>query len=496
MFKTTLLAVSLAFVATAQDARTVIANATSALGANVTSVTYSGTAGDVGFLQTQNINGPWPIRPITNYTRAIDLSAPSSRATGATNNPPLGGTVGVPGNFNQLINANAAWAQQVDIYVTPWGFLKGAAANNATMKSQRVNGRNYNVVTWMTTQKSPSGLSYTVNGYINPQTNLVERVETWLDNAVLGDMHIDAAYSDYKDFGGAKIPGRIVQKRGGWPFFEVTVAGGSANPANLTALMTPPPPAAGKGGKGGAPKGDGKGPGAGKGDGKAAAKGGPAPLPPAIQSEKLAEGVWRIPGGYVSMAIEFEDYILVLEGGQPEARGLAVIAEAKRLIPNKPIRYVMNTHPHSDHSGGLGPFVAEGATIITHNNNKKFLEDAYGTPRTLLGDTLAKNTKKPKVEGVGDKRVLKDDTRAVEFHYVKDLGHSNGMLVAYLPKERILFQGDFTLPAAGQQANPFVATLVENVDRLKLDFDRFVPVHAPNPDVPWTKADLMKAVGR
>jgi glyoxylase-like metal-dependent hydrolase (beta-lactamase superfamily II) len=489
MLKTALLSASLALIASAQDARTVIVNATAILGPNLTSVTYSGTAGDVNFLQTQDINGPWPIRPITNYTRAIDLSQPASRATGTTNNPGLFGGPGIPGNFNQNITpAQAAWAQQLEIYITPWGFLKGAVANNATLKSQRVSGKNYNVVTWMTPQKSPSGLSYTVNGYINPRTNLVERVETWLDNPVLGDMHVDAAYTDYKDMGGAKIPGRIVQKRGGWPFFEVTVTSGSADPANLTALMTPPAPA---GGKGGAPKGgDGKG----KGDGKAAAKGGGLPPPPSgPPSEKLAEGVYRIAGGYVSMAIEFKDYILVLEGGQPEARGVAVIAEAKRLIPNKPIRYVFNSHPHSDHSGGLSPFVAEGATIITHNNNKKFLEDAFGTPRTLLGDTLAKNSKKPKVEGVGDKRVLKDDTRSVEFHYVKNLGHSNGMLVAYLPKERILFQADFTINP-GQPANGFVVTLADNVERLKLDFDRYIPVHAPNPDVPWTKADLMKAV--
>ena len=58
----------------------------------------------------------------------------------------------------------------------------------------------------------------------------------------------------------------------------------------------------------------------------------------------------------------------------------------------------MNTHPHSDHTGGLPALVAEGATIITQKNNEEFFERALNTPRTLLTDTLAKNPKKAKVE--------------------------------------------------------------------------------------------------
>ena len=64
-----------------------------------------------------------------------------------------------------------------------------------------------------------------------------------------------------------------------------------------------------------------------------------------------------------------------------EARALAYIAETKKLIPGKPIRYVMNTHPHSDHTGGLPAMVAEGATIITQKNNEEFFEKALNTSK-------------------------------------------------------------------------------------------------------------------
>jgi glyoxylase-like metal-dependent hydrolase (beta-lactamase superfamily II) len=473
------LAISL-FAQPAPDAETVIAAASKALGAdNLSAITFSGSAVDVNFLQTRNIDGPWPTRPITDYTRIIDFTQPASRATGVTNNPGIQGGPGVPGVYNQLITpATPAWAQQLEIYLTPWGFLKGAAANHATVHEQKVGGKTYQVVSWAPAQKAPSGAAYRINGYIDDH-NILERVETWLDHPTLGDMHIEALFRDYKDFAGVKVPAMITQKRAEWPVFEAQISRATPNPPNIAALVTPPPPPQGTG----------------KQDGKSAAP--PPPAAPVVQSEKLADGVYRITGGYVSMAVEFKNFVLVLEGGQSEARGLAVIAETKRLFPNKPIRYVYNSHPHSDHTAGLAPFVAEGATIITQQNNKKYLEAALGAPRTLVGDTLAKANKKPKIETVAEKRVIKDSRRTVEFYHITNMTHSDGMLIAYLPKEKVLFQADFTLPAPGQPANEFVVALAANLDRLNLwDFDRYVPVHAPNPDVPWTKADLRKAVGK
>src|SRR6202040_3829797 len=102
------------------------------------------------------------------------------------------------------------------------------------------------------------------------------------------------------------------------------------------------------------------------------------------------------------------------------------LKKTKTLFQKKPIRYVMNTHPHSDHTGGLPPLVAEGATIITQKNNEAFLEKALNTPRTLLNDTLAKNPKKAKVEAVSEKKVYSDGTRTVEMYHIFPAPHSNG----------------------------------------------------------------------
>jgi glyoxylase-like metal-dependent hydrolase (beta-lactamase superfamily II) len=210
-----------------------------------------------------------------------------------------------------------------------------------------------------------------------------------------------------------------------------------------------------------------------------------------VASQQLAEGVHRITGGYVALAIEFRDHVVVLEGGQNEARGLAVIAEARRVIPNKPIRYVVNSHMHFDHSSGLAPFAAEGITIITHENNKDFLERALSAPRTLMGDNLSRANRRPMVESAGARRVLTDGTRTVELHHVAGLEHSDGMLVAYLPAEKLLFTADFNVPAQGQPVNPSIVMLRRNVERLRLDVGGHVLVHAPNPDRPVNNEELV-----
>jgi glyoxylase-like metal-dependent hydrolase (beta-lactamase superfamily II) len=476
--------------ASAQDAKTVIANAKKALG-DPTSITYSGSAKDVAFQQcgankaAMNCQGTHdPMRPIDNYVRVIDLAAPASRHTGGTNNiGPGGSTTITPGTFFQQVTAQQAdvsqpWAGSLELYITPWGFLKGAEANNATAKRD---GRS-TVLTWSPTVKAPSGKSYTINAYVNGQ-NQIERVETWLGENIMGDMHIVATYSGWKDFGGAMAPSRIVQTRGGWPFFEVDVTSARANPSDLATLA--PAPAGRGGGPGGAPPGGGAG------------RGG-APPALTVTNEQLGEGLYRLttgPGSYDSLLVEFRDHIMMLEAGQSEARALAYIAEAKKLIPNKPIRYVMNTHPHSDHTGGLPALVAEGATIVTQRNNEAFFEKALNTPRTLLNDTLAKNPKKARVEGVGDKKVYSDGTRTVEMYHIYPAPHSNGLMVAYVPKEKILFQGDFSLPAPGQPGNDHVKALVPALEKLKLtDFDRYINVHTSA--APQTKAELWKAAGK
>ena len=199
---TALLWIIVPAIAVAQDAKTVVESTLRAIGAaNMTSIVYSGEGAYGNFGQSRTISFGLASTAIRNYRRAIDFTKPASRETGlAVPMPgPRGGPPPAPGQpypFDQLTPAGESWAEQMDIWVTPWGFLRGAAANAATVRSRKIEGVTYSVVTWSPAQKAPSGQPYRVIGYINPQ-QFIERVETWIEHPVFGDMHVETFYSDY-----------------------------------------------------------------------------------------------------------------------------------------------------------------------------------------------------------------------------------------------------------------------------------------------------------
>ena len=127
-----------------------------------------------------------------------------------------------------------------------------------------------------------------------------------------------------------------------------------------------------------------------------------------------------ITGGYRSVAVEMKDHIVLIEAPQSEMSTANIIAEVKKTFPNKPIKYVVNTHNHSDHSGGLRAAVAEGAIVITHESNKPLYEKWFSNPRTLLmPDKLSQSEKKAKFEYMGEKKVLKDSMNTIELYHLR-----------------------------------------------------------------------------
>lgn len=470
----------------AQNAGTVLTNASMAMGANnLTSITYSGTARNGAFGQSKALGDPLGTvnnTQITTYTRTINFgtaAAPTdlvSRATGPTQPAPTADVPSpMPGVFNQNVTAQQATAnfgQALNILTTPWGFLKAAAANNATVR--QAGGQQ--VVSFTPAGfMSPSGLMYQVTGYINNQ-NMVTKVETRVENAVVGDLLQEFEYSNYTNRNGVQVPGRIVQKQAGLTSFEATITAATPNPTDLVALLTPPPAPARGGGPGGPPPG---GPGA----------GGP---PPAPVAEMLAPGVFKIPGNYASLAVDMGDHILVAESGQSEARGLAVMAAAKAAIPGKPIRFVTTSHGHFDHASGLAAAVAEGATILAHRNTEPALERFLSGPRTLVGDSLSKvaNRRTNVVEGVGDRDVRRGTNgRVVELIAIPN-EHTDGAIAVFLPAEKVMHTGDVTVVGGTPAQQGVVKSAVAVFKRLNLDYQTWVPAHPPNPDRPITRAEV------
>ena len=428
---------------------------------NIKSVQYTGTGAVFTLGQSVSPDTPWPRVELKSLTRTVDYDKLATRQETTSQQ----GAVTI-----QFLAGDKAWGQtganvtpaspiattdrQLQIWLTPHGFLKGALANKATVKRGKVT-----TVTFTALGK------HRVIGTISAD-NLVQKVDSWEDNPVLGDMLVETIYSDYRDFGGFRFPTKIVQKQGGFPVLELNVTDAKANVALDLAVPDSVRQAA----------------------------------IPAVQvtSQKLADGVWYLTGGsHHSVAVEFADHIALIEAPQNEDRSLAVIAEVKKLNPAKPIRYLVNTHYHFDHSGGLRTYVAEGATIVTHQSNEQFYKQVFKAPHTLNPDRLSREKRRAKILAIGPKHVLTDGVRTVELHLVQGSPHNTGILMAWLPKERILVEVDVYTPLAADAQppstpNPAAVNLYDNMQRLNFDVNQIAPLHGRL----VTVAELRRTIGK
>jgi len=456
---TVFVGVGLVMAASGCSRATGAAAAADAMGASeLNTIQYSGSGTNYAFGQAYQPGERWPRFEVKTYTAAVDYQTPAMRlelVRAQGENPPRGGGAqpfAVDQRTIQAVSGTHAWAEggaqpvpnpnavadrRRAIWLTPHGAVKAAIANNAT-----VNG---NVLTFRAEDRD---IRVTLN-----DENLVEKVEYLTTNSVVGDVPVEITFSDYAQFGAIQFPRRIVEKQDGFDTLDITVA--TVQPNAAISLPVPPNVASA-----------------------------PAPTAPMATIEKVSEGLWSVNAANTrSLAVEFADHIVVLEGPTSDARSVAANEIIRKTVPGKPIRYVVNTHAHYDHSGGLRQYVAEGVTVITHESNKAFFEQAWARPRTIEPDALSKAPRAPMIETVGDKRVLSDGTHAVELYFLANHGHHTGQLIAYLPKERILLYGDGYNPPAGDEIRTpergpdFAAQLVEAVDRLKLAPQRIAPVH-------------------
>ena len=469
---------------TAQDASSVTDASTKAMGAAMLqSIRYTGTGTNNSVGQAFTSGGPWPRYKVTKYAALVNYSVPAMRQEIIRIDnefPPRGGGAGgfnpatgqggirpVPGDIIQNQNTDGRTeVGALNIWLTPHGFLKGVAANGGAKISGK-RGKD-KLVSFTAFGK------YTVTAAINEQ-NLIETVETRIDGGFTGDTLIEGIYSGYKDFGGVKFPMHIVQRQGGYPILDITVDGVEPNSSAALEFRGNPQRGGGAGGRGS--------------EAAAAVR---------IQSEKIGGGIWVLNyGAERSIAVEFKDHLVIVEGPGGDDQSLATIGEVKRVFPNKPIKYLVNTHHHSDHAGGIRAYVAEAIPIITHESHKRYYkQEIFKNPHTLNPDRLARMPRAPVIETIKDQRVLTDGDMTLELYLVRGNLHSEGLLMAYVPKEKLLIQADTFIPRPGvpplPAPSPFTTNLVENVERLKLDVQRVAHIHGGVSS--W--GEILKAAGR
>jgi glyoxylase-like metal-dependent hydrolase (beta-lactamase superfamily II) len=430
--------------------------------------TGNGTMYSLG--QSTSPAAPWPRQFVKSMTRVYDFTTASMRDSvvrmaGETT------TVGPEQQAVMVVSGDVAWnvagkeitarlfeasERAHQIVISPHGLVRAAFANKAAVTKKNIDGREMTIISFTDRGK------HKVVAYANDQ-NAIERVESSYGSPVVGDISVVTYYGTYRDFNGIKYPSKIIQYQDGKPTLDLTVTAVSANPpVNIEV---------------------------------------PANVrndPVAAKSEKVADGVWYITGvSAASVLIEMKDYLIVVEAPHGEERSLAVMGEVKKLVPNKPIKYLINTHHHFDHASGLRTYAAEGVTVVTHEINRSYFERAALNSWSLGPDRLAKAKKKPVFQAMGDNMVLTDGTRSVELYQIVGNVHHDGIVMVYLRKEKLLIEADvFTPGPVGAEPPkvpaPSAVNLEANVRRLNIDVDRIVSIHQRI--APYS--DLLVAIGK
>lgn len=353
------------------------------------------------------------------------------------------------------IPANLA-ERNAELWASPQGFIKAAIAHHAKVKR---------LASGMTLVSFSLG-KYPYEGELNTVYDLM-RVSTIMESPVLGDTPIEFRYSGYRDFDGVRFPVFIERRVAGLPWYKLTVNDLRINQA--PAFEVPAQIAAD-----------------------------PDPAMTAIEITELAPGVLLFGGGsHNSVIVEQGAGVVVIEAPLSEQRSDAVIAKVGERFPGRRVTAVINTHAHFDHAGGLRTYVAAGIPVITQARNAAWYRHAWAAPRRLNPDRLAEAHRKPVFRPFTGELLLDDPLHPIEIHEIVGSGHNDAFAMVYLPKDRLLVEADAWTPAPPGARPPAVVSplwlnLRDNIQRLGLDVQRFVPLHGS----PQSQADFSAALGQ
>jgi len=441
-----------------EDSSAVLARASQAMGASqLDTLRYSAEGTGATFGQAYHADAVWPKITIHSMTRSIDYGSGAMRDEVVMSRAePLGGG-GYPlsgqQRNDQFVSGELAWNQAGttttaaprslvervhQLWITPHGVLKAAQRGGATV---RAGDGGANAVSF----ELPSRFSATVTIGAD---GLVRRVDSIVPDPVLGDTPVVTTYDDYRESNGIRFPMHVRQSIAGYGVLDLAVKEVQVNPPLAFAV----PEAARN-------------------------------VAERVTADKVAEGIWFLAGGsHNSVVIELQDQLVLVETPLNDARTRAVIEQARTLAPGKPIRTVINSHQHFDHSGGVRAAVAEGATIVTHADNAAYFEKAFAQPNRILPDAMARSGRKAGFRTFSEKLEVGDTSRPIEIHRIVGGPHSESIAMVYLPRERLLIEADAFTPPPPNTPPPALANannvnLVDNIERLKLAVDRILPLH-------------------
>jgi glyoxylase-like metal-dependent hydrolase (beta-lactamase superfamily II) len=290
---------------------------------------------------------------------------------------------------------------------------------------------------------------------LDPQTKLPAAVRTFDDDNIAGDSTYDLVPSDWQAVGGVKLAHTLSYRLNGVEVGKVTYKEVTANPTVAADAFAVPDEI--------------------KATAKAPASANVpyqwvirrlflgrfldsdaiiAPTAASLKLVELAPNVQQVQGGtHNNLIVAMKDHLVVFDAPYGELQSRWVIDAAKKKYPNKPIRYLVLTHHHMDHTGGTRTFIAEGATVIVPAPDKAYFEQVARAPHTIVPDELAKRRRAARIQEVKDELTLKDDSEEIHLYNIVN-PHADGMILGHVGKANVVWVTDILSPRGPIERNP------------------------------------------
>jgi glyoxylase-like metal-dependent hydrolase (beta-lactamase superfamily II) len=161
---------------------------------------------------------------------------------------------------------------------------------------------------------------------------------------------------------------------------------------------------------------------------------------------ELAPNVQHVQGGGANnLIVSLKDGLLIIDAPADEGQSTWVINAAKEKYPGKPIKYLVLSHHHMDHTGGTRAYVAEGATVVIPGQARPFFEKMIAAQNTIKPDALAKAPKPATITDVKDTMSIKDETVEINLYNIPN-PHVDGMIIAHITAPNLVWVTDLISP--------------------------------------------------